>query len=200
MRTRPCPRALPWLLLVVVGACDVGDHTLDPDAAPIEPTADPRKVGLGGESLVADRPTDIALGDERLRIKPYGALQGEYERVLGAAPAGLAEAASSFGTSPPRSFLEPSVESGALRTAHDLALAGCDAYVADRAADFAGDAADAAAVCDELAAAFWSRPMLPEQRTACLEFAASVVTTAGDAAGWTRVCAAVLSSAGFLTY
>jgi hypothetical protein len=173
-------------LVMLAGGCAVSPDTDAP------PAPDPlRAIGLGGESL-AQREA-LAPGAARSRIKPFSALAGEYVRVLGAEPAGLAAAAGSFGTEPARYFREPVIESGSLRTAHDLALAGCGELVA-RDTTFA--AATEADGCTALATTLWSRDMSETEAAACVELAAAL----DPVERWTRVCASVMSAAGFLTY
>jgi hypothetical protein len=198
------------ITLLMAGACTVdvksitpggGSSTGDDDGSGSGSGAMPvdRYVGLGGEQLAHD-PGDLA-GAERLRIKPFSALQGEYTRVLGAAPAGLDAAAADFVVPPARYYQEPTYESGSLTAAHDLGLAGCTTFVTANTAYAAKAPADASSVCSDFAERFWARGMSTTEAAACVDLAQNKIAASSDANDrWSRVCAAVITSAGFLTF
>lgn len=152
-------------------------------------------------SLIGARPP-TRLGDDRARMKPFSALQTEYERVLGNKPASLTGAGATFGQVPKMWYEEPQASSVALQTAYTIAFDGCLTYT-ETAADFAAapDAASAETQCSAMARKFWSKTPAPQEIQACVDMA--VTGSASEPAPrrrWAYACASVLTSAGFLTY
>lgn len=158
-------------------------------------------TGFDGQDLFASRATTAA-GMDRGRVKPFTALVTEYKRVLGVTPASLAGAAATFGAAEPRWSEEPASGAVALQTAFAVAFDGCLEYT-KAPSEFAAapDAASATKECSAMARKFWSKTPKPEEITACVT--AATTGTADEPVArrkWAYACAAVLTSAGFLTY
>ena len=86
-------------------------------------------TGFDGEDLVAKRVVANA-GVDRGRFKPYDALAGEFQRVLGTTPASLAAASDTFGKAEPRWYDEPAVGGVVLQTGFKIAFDGCLTFTA----------------------------------------------------------------------
>jgi hypothetical protein len=158
-------------------------------------------AGFDNLRLDADRKA-FKLGEDRGRVKPFGALQTEYARVLGAAPASLQGSGATFGQVPKNWYEEPEANAVALQTAYNIAFDGCLTFTAT-APEFekAPDATSAAAQCGAMARKFWSKTPGPQEIQACADVA--VTGAAKEPAArrkWAYACASVLTSAGFLTY
>jgi hypothetical protein len=158
-------------------------------------------VGYGATNLHQGRAV-AKIGVNRGRVKPFGALETEFERVLGNKPATLATAKATFAAAPARWYGEPAANAVALKTAYDIAFDGCLTYVATNPKlAQAPTAASATAACGDMARKFWSKTPAPQEIAACVDVATTGTTTEPDAARkWAYACAAVLTSAGFLTY
>lgn len=178
-----------------------GDGTDKPDPGDPALCTSKTYAGFDNRELTADRKV-LKLGTDRARMKPFSALQTEYQRVLGASPASLTGAAATFGQPPARWHEEPAANAVALQTAYTIAFDGCLTYTAT-ASEFANapDAASAEAQCAAMARKFWSKTPGPSEISACVE-----VATTGSAAEpqarrkWAYACASVLTSAGFMAY
>jgi hypothetical protein len=158
-------------------------------------------VGLGGRNLVAGR-LQVVAGGNRDRIKPYGVLGSELNRVAGNTPTLLASNAATFGAPPARWYTEPQVSAVSLFTSYRVAFEGC-LELTKTAPEYAAAPTDvtAAAQCATLARKFWSRTATPEEITACTTVA--TVDTAGETdvrRRWAYTCAPLLSAAPFLAY
>ena len=181
----------------------------DPAAAPAKPPAagDPALctgrayVGYGPTKL-ADRRVVAQLGVNRGRVKPFGALKTEFERVLGNKPASLATADATFAAAPPRWYAEATANAVALKTAYDIAFDGCLTYVAtDPKLVQAPTAASAEEACAGMARKFWSKTPAPQEIAACVDVATTGAASEPAVANkWAYACASILTSAGFLTY
>lgn len=177
-----------------------GDPNPNP---PVDPaTCGGKKfLGFDGEDLVARRAVANA-GVDRGRFKPYDALAGEFQRVLGTTPASLAAASDTFGKAEARWYDEPAIGGVVLQTGFKIAFDGCLTYVATKP-DFAvaPTAATATAKCGEMARTFWSRTASPDQIAACSDVAIAGAAKEPNAQRkWAYACASVLNSAGFMTY
>lgn len=142
------------------------------------------------------------LGTNRARVKPFSALQTEYPRVLGSAPASLTGAGATFGSAPARWYEEPQANAVAIQTAYNIAFDGCLTLTAT-APEYAAapDAQNAEALCGAMAKRFWSKTPAPQELTACADVAIKGAAAEGSAQKkWAYACASVLTSAGFLTY
>jgi hypothetical protein len=158
-------------------------------------------TGFGGKKLDEGR-VKAAIGADRARVKPYSALRAEYERVIGVAPSGIDRAASSFGAPPDRFASETRASAIQIYSAFRLAFDGCLSHVETIPAFAEPPAPDEAkAQCAAWARNFWSRTPTPAEVDQCANVA--LVDSAGEAVPqrrWAYTCAALLSSAGFLTY
>lgn len=178
-----------------------GDDPGTPDGSDPAQCTSREHVGLGGESLVKDRAV-VPAGQDRGRVKPFGALATEYARVLGKAPASLAGAGATFGNPPARWYDEPQANAVALQTAYGIAFDGCLDFTAS-APDYATapDTTTATDRCATMARAFWSRTPTPQEIEACVAVATTGATTeTNPRRKWAYACASVLTAAGFLTY
>ena len=181
----------------------------DPAATPAAPPAagDPalctghEYLGYGATKLT-DRRVVAQLGVNRGRVKPFGALETELERVLGNKPASLATANATFAAAPPRWYAEATANAVALKTAYDIAFDGCLTYVAaDPKLAQAPTAATAQEACAAMARKFWSKTPAPQEIAACVDVATTgAASEPATANKWAYACASVLTSAGFLTY
>ncbi len=158
-------------------------------------------TGFGATALHQKR-VAANIGVNRGRVKPFGALKTELERVLGNKPASLATADATFAAPPARWYAEPAANAVALKTSYDIAFDGCLTYVAADA-KLAQDptAASAQEACGAMARKFWSKTPSPQEIASCVDVA--VTGAASEPAidrKWAYACAAVLTSAGFLTY
>jgi hypothetical protein len=143
-----------------------------------------------------------ALGTDRQRIKPFGALSTDYTRVLGNTPASLAGSGATFGQAPARWFEEPQSNAVALQTAYNIAFDGCLTYT-QAPAEFgaAPTQQTAEANCGAMARKFWSKTPSPQEIQACADVA--VTGSASETQPrrrWAYACASVLTASGFLTY
>jgi hypothetical protein len=208
------------LLACVMLACGEGNDELNggPPGGPADPNGNPAApdpgdpgdpklctsktyAGFDNKELTADRPV-ARLGVDRARMKPFTALQTEYTRVLGSAPASLAGAAATFGAPPARWYEEPQANAVALQTAYTIAFDGCLTYTAT-AQEFANapDQPSAETQCGAMARKFWSKTPGPSEISACVEVATTGSAAEPDARRkWAYACASVLTSAGFLAY
>jgi hypothetical protein len=186
------------------GADGLPPGSTDPAAVPptpICPSMGVSYVGLGGRKLTAGR-IEVVAGGNRDRIKPFGVLGTEFQRVASTTPTLLAANAATFGAPPARWYQEPTVSAVSLFTSYRVAFEGC-LELTKTAPEYAAAPTDvtAAAQCTTLARKFWSRTPTPEEITACTTVA--TVDTAGETdvrRRWAYVCAPLLSSAPFLAY
>jgi hypothetical protein len=158
-------------------------------------------TGFAGERLDDGR-VKANIGADRSRVKPYSALRAEYERVLGVAPNGIDQAAPSFGAPPSRFSVEPRASAIQLYSAYRLAFDGCLSYV-ETLPELADEPTPQAAstMCSAMARRFWSRAPTESEVDHCAQVA--LVDSAPEPVPqrrWAYTCAALLSSAGFLTY
>lgn len=158
-------------------------------------------ASFDNSSLIAARPP-TRLGDDRGRMKPFSALQTEYQRVLGNTPASLTGAGTTFGQVPKMWFEETQASSVALQTAYNIAFDGCLTMTAtDAAYAAAPDAASAQTQCSAMARKFWSKTPGPQEIDACVDMAVTGSAKETDPRRrWSYACASVLTAAGFLTY
>ncbi len=175
------------------------DGSVDPDDPAL--CSGREYVGFGSTPLAAGRVV-AKLGVDRLRMKPFSALQTEIPRVLGSTPASLAGSAATFGDAPARWFDEPQANAVALQTAFAVAFDGCLTYTAS-APEFAGapDATTATTQCTAMARKFWSKTPTAAEVQACADVAVSGAAAEPQARRkWAYACASVLTASGFLTY
>lgn len=207
-------KTTPFLFVALAGllaACN-GELTNEPDGDDdpseeedddtTEPlcTVEARSYAGFGGPLEAGRVEAVA-GSDRLRMKPFAALADEYRRVTGLdVPTGPYRA--TFGSPPARWYEEPQASANTLFAAYSMAFEGCLEYTATgeefSAAPSAGNAEQ---VCAGMAATFWDREATADEASACATFAVSETKPEdGPRKQWAYACAAVLTSASFLSY
>lgn len=177
------------------------------DNTPIDNTPAPRcdmgrkYVGLGGLELTDGR-QDLDLGLDRSRIKPFTALPAEYGRVLGNTPALLTGMGPTFGEPQARWYGEAQASAISLYTSYRIAFQGCLTYTASATKWSAVPNANSAETeCVAFAEKFWSRSPSADELATCVNVATVDSSIETDPRRrWAYSCAAVLSSAGFLTY
>ncbi len=183
-----------------------GANPDDPNAAPaaLECTAKPEGRSyllFDGTKLESTR-TNENVGVNRARVKPFGVMQGEYQRVLGLVPASLAASGGSFDDPPARWFAEAEHSGVSLNAIFDISFEGCLAYT-KTAADYAAAPTmeTATTVCTALMRKAWSKTPAPEEIASCTTVATTKLASEPDVRRrWTYVCASVLSSSQFLTF
>jgi hypothetical protein len=167
---------------------------------------------------------DVAAGYERARIKPFQAMKGDLERVLGG-PAPLARGAfgeeqanpdpfenhyndkpAGGGKTKPTDvntwFSEP--RSGALEVYSivEAAFPACAAYAEKNGALSAAPTAESApAQCAAMARAFWSRTASPVEIEPCVRAATTGAESEPDPKKkWAWGCTTLVVSANFVSY
>ncbi len=181
---------------------DVPPPAAPPDPVQPAPHCDMGRTyqGFAGTELTAGR-YDADLGLETARFKPFTALQTEYKRVLNTTPALLSSSASTFAIIPARWYVEPEASAISLYTAYRIAFQGCLTATSGTAFASAPSNSTAATQCTTWAQQFWTRDPSQAEVDACVQVA--MVDTASETDAhrkWAYTCAAVLSSADFLTY
>jgi hypothetical protein len=154
-----------------------------------------------GTKLEDERKNENA-GANRARFKPYAVMAGEYQRVLGVIPTGLAGAASSFDAPPDRWYAEGSHSGVSLDAAFDISFEACNTAGA-ASTELAQAPTDETATryCATLMRKAWSRTPSPEETGGCAELATKKLGEEPDARRrWAYVCASILSSSQFLTF
>jgi len=178
--------------LIVFARCDMGKQY----------------TGFAGTMLEAGR-VDQDMGIERARVKPYTALVGDYQRVLGNNPALVAQSATTFGQDPARWLTEPTSSAVTVYTAFRVAFQGCLAVTTNTANtqyQTLPTNSTAASECAKWARKFWSRDANQAEIDSCVQIA--MVETAKEGTNtnppanrrWGYTCASVLTAAGFMTY
>ena len=156
--------------------------------------------GFAGTELTAGR-YDADLGLETARFKPYTALSTEYPRMLNNTPGLLASAGNTFAIIPARWYVEPQASAINLYTAYRIAFQGCLTATSGTAFASAPSNSTAATQCTSWAKQFWTRDPQQAEVDACVKVAMTDTVSETDAhRRWAYTCAAVLSSADFLTY
>ncbi|HVH41149.1 MAG TPA: hypothetical protein VM925_02365 [Labilithrix sp.] len=158
-------------------------------------------ASFDGTKLEATRVNENQ-GVNRARLKPYTVLAGEYRRVLGVVPAGLAEAASSFDNPPARWHADLKHSGITIAKLFELSFEGCK-ELTKTGAEYGAfpDAVNAKTICGNFIRKAWSRSASPDELAECTELAAKELATEEDVrVRWAYVCASVLSSSQFLTF
>lgn len=158
-------------------------------------------VGFANTKL-DDKRANGSIGADRVRMKPYSALKGEYERTIGVTPDSLDGSEASFGRAPDRFAQEPRASAIQLFTAYRVGFDGCLQFVEkDPAFSDAPSADSAAAQCKTMARKFWSRAATDDEVNACAQVALTDSSSEPDPKRrWAYTCASLLSASGFLTY
>lgn len=158
-------------------------------------------VGFDGASLTTSRVNEN-IGINRARLKPFRTLEGEYKRVVGAAPASLASQAGSFDSQAPRWFEEPQATGVGLSALYSMSFEAALAYAKSNAKLAAAPTAESASTeCAAFMRKAWSRTASPDEIAECAAFATEGVGKEADPARkWAYAFASVLSSTRFVTY
>ena len=157
-------------------------------------------VGFGKTDFVAER-VDAQIGVDRRRVKPYAAIAGDMERVLGQVPNNLSKNAGAFGADPNRWYSEPLANAVSIYSTYAGAFSGCYDTMTDPAFTQAPTEATAAAQCSTLQRRAWSRTPTTAEIESCKELAVKGLASEADPRRrWAHTCASVLSSTGFTTY
>lgn len=215
-------------LALLLGACSGDGNSLTGEGAPgdpsnplgpgVGPTIAPEKVcaetqtayvGLGGIALHAAR-AEALPGVDRGRFKPFTALAGEYQSRLGLQNApNLQTSQATFGDAPARFFVEPKASAVNVYEAYSVAFRLCAANNTAAPFDSAPTELQAKAECEKWERKAWSRIPTPADIDACVKVAVNESVTENPPTGqrqttpvrrWAYACAAVYTSAGFLTY
>ena len=196
------------LALFTTASCDDAADDFKRKNTKVEDPAAPKCTDVGKNYLgfagtkLEDKRVNAQIGTDRLRIKPYSALKGEYERTIGAAPATLQQSGASFGTPPDRFSAEPRASAIQVYTAFRVAFDGCLTFT-ETAPEFAAVPSPdtAAAQCKAMARKFWSRTPSADEVQQCTQVAlVDSATEASPRRRWAYTCATLLSTSGFLTY
>ena len=183
-----------------------GANTVDPSATPaaLQCTDKPqgRSYVLFDGSKLEDTRLDENVGVNRARLKPFGVLKGEYQRVLGLVPASLDAAGGSFAEAPARWYAEAQHSGISLNALFDLSFEGCGALTRTAPVYAAVPTEETAkATCTALMRKAWSREASPEEIASCTSLATQKLSAEADARKrWTYVCSSILSSSQFLTF
>ena len=108
-------------------------------------------------------------------MKPFSAIEGEFQRVLGAAPASMQASGSAFGEVPARWFAEPVAGAVTLYATYSLAFTACYDAMGDGAHAAAPTAASAAAECARLQRKAWQRSPTSDETASCVELAVTTL-------------------------
>lgn len=196
------------LIPLALSACDAQSDDFKRKNAKADDPSAPKCTDVGvsytgfAGTKLEDKRVNAVAGADHARLKPYSALRGEYERVIGAAPESLEAAGASFGSPPERFASEPRASAIQVYSAFRVAFDGCLTFTAS-GAEYASAPTESSATaqCTQMARKFWSRAPSSEEVDACKQVA--LVDSASEAAPrrrWAYTCATLLSSAGFLTY
>lgn len=157
-------------------------------------------TGFGGASLDGDR-LDLLAGTDRLRLKPYAMLPGEFQRALGTTPSRINNQAGTFDAPAARWSNEQQLSAISLYQAYIAAFQGCLTYTASATVYGANPTTTTATTeCGNMARRFWSRVPSSTELSACVTYATSAANDdPAPRRRWAYVCSAVLTSAWFLT-
>lgn len=186
-----------------------GEDGDEASAGGATPGADPTQPGSCKEGLahpgfanvdfVGDRKPG-AIGADRRRVKPYSALRSEFQRALGAVPAGLATSVAAYGDVPARWYQEPTAGAVSLYTTYTLAFTACyDTMTAPAFAE-APTAASASTECAKMQRKLWQRSATPDETKACADFTFGLADEPAPRRRWAHACASIMTAAGFTTY
>lgn len=152
-------------------------------------------------SKLEDSRVNENVGVNRARVKPFAALEKEFQRVLGVVPTSLKGAAGSFDVPAPRWFGEPEYSGVSLHAMANISFDGCLAYTKTNRALAAAPTADSAKTeCATLMRKAWSRSPSPEEIGACADLATKLGDEKDVHRRWAYVCTSVLSASQFLTF
>jgi uncharacterized repeat protein (TIGR01451 family) len=163
---------------------------------------------LDGHLLDRDR-LDLQAGDDRLRVKPYDALVGDFQRLLLSQPAVIKGQYATFdayayaATNPPRWYQEQQLSAISLYRAFLSAYQACLTLTSTdpkyQAAPDPQNQATALQECRSWQTRFWSATPSTAQTQACADYAVSADNDSTQPREkWAATCATVAASTGFL--
>jgi hypothetical protein len=157
--------------------------------------------GFEGEALEATRLKEN-VGQDRARLKPFAALNEEFVRVFGAAPASLAGATDSFAVPPARWYDEPQATGVGLAALYNISFEAGLAYAKANAPYATAPTAQTAATeCAAFMKKAWMRTAVPAEIGQCVTLATTGVAKEPNAQRkWAYVFAMIVTSSPFLTY
>lgn len=195
-----------WMISALALAACTGEITNgggDDGEDPPPETCDPARtyVGFGGAPLETDRPM-IAAGSDRVRIKPFAALAGEYMRALALTAFDTRAYAATFGRPPARWYAEPAASANTIYAAFALAYDACGQHTATLGSyATAPNPTLADSLCRDLGRRAWQREPTDDEASACAAYAVDKTNPADDPRKrWAYACAAVLTASSFLAY
>jgi len=191
------------------GAAGGGGGGTGTASAPLCTTTGNTYTGFASTTLGTDR-VQAVQGADRGRLKPFSALYtsgtgagpNEYSRVTSYTPPILNGAGATFSDPPANWYQEPEASAIGIYTSYRAAFQSCLQVTATGAQySTAPTTATAASQCTTWTRSFWSRDASPDELTACENVATNDTATETDVnKRWAYVCAAVLNSAGFVSY
>lgn len=190
------------------GACDETAHVCTASSKVSEAlqcNAKPegaRSYKLFDGTKLEEQRLNEGTGVNRARVKPYGVMATELQRVLGNTPASIKTAGPSFNAAPARWFAEPTYSGVSMNKMFEVAFEGCLVYAAANPDMKAAPTAESAKTqCTSFMRKAWSRTPSPEEIESCTDLAVEKLGTEPDPARrWAYVCASILSSSQFLTF
>jgi hypothetical protein len=142
------------------------------------------------------------VGVNRARVKPFAAMEKEFQRVLGVVPPSLKDSAGSFDVPATRWFGETQYSAVSLHAMSQIAYEGCLAF-AKASPSFATAPTETTAKeeCTKLMRKAWSRSPSPEEVSGCADLAVKGLADEKDATRrWAYACVSVISATQFLTF
>lgn len=180
------------------------DESTDGVAAALQCTEGPigRSYTLFDGSKMEEKRQNENVGVNRARVKPFAAMEKEFERVLGVVPPSLKGAAGSFDMPAARWYGEAEYSAVSLHAMAEIAFEGCLAYTKTSPAFAAAPTDESARTeCSKLMRKAWSRSPSPEEIAGCSELATKTLADEKDVGRrWAYACSSVLSASQFLTF
>lgn len=154
-----------------------------------------------GSKMEAKRENEN-VGVNRARVKPFAAMEKEFQRVLGVVPPSLKGAAGSFDVPAARWYGEAEYSAISLHAMAEIAYEGCLAYTKASPAFAAPPTEESARTeCSHLMRRAWSRSPSPDEIGGCADLATKTLADEKDIGRrWAYACASVLSASQFLTF
>ena len=183
---------------------DVDDENPGDTSAALQCTEAPvgRSYTLFDGSKTEAKRQNENVGVNRARVKPFAAMEQEFQRVLGVVPPSLKGAAGSFDVPAARWYGEAEYSAISLHAMAEIAFEGCLAYTKSSPAFAAAPTDDSARTeCSKLMRKAWSRSPSPDEIAGCADLATTTLADEKDVSRrWAYACASVLSASQFLTF
>lgn len=181
-----------------------GEDGTDDSAAALECTEAPvgRSYTLFDGTKLEQSRHNENVGVNRARVKPFAAMEKEFQRVLGVVPPSLKDSAGSFDVPAARWFGEAEYSAVSLHAMAEISFEACLAYTKTSPAFAAPPTAETAgAECSKLMRKAWSRSPSPDEISGCADLATTALADEKDVGRrWAYACASVLSASQFLTF